>query len=522
MIYWGRVGFAIVGVIALAAGRSAAQSLDNVVLPSVDMPAVSDTMPASAMPNPPSVTPPAPESAPAAVPAEIPVAMPEPELPPISLPESTPPTEATAQMPEVAMPEPTSMPEPAPAPEAAAMPNAVPTPEQATAPADVPTDPAMPTPATLPDAGAVPGASPAFPAGQMAALPSANPASPLTQPVSGLSIGTFGISLMYSDEDINNLKQVLEVFEAVKVDTAQTPQGQTQEADLLAELLRASRGADPEAMPEMVQLPSFYIGTIMIHRPGDWSVWVNGALFNKKKMDNQALGIRIVGVSRDMVTLAWKPSNVAQAYQRYQDVQKEAASKQAEKKTAADPSADPASTGTDSANPGVQPPGAVAELVASAGMPFTKEKSHREVRAASIEFDKEAGEFIVTMRPNQTFIANSMQVMEGRFSAGLADPKTVGAVNQETPIDPLAAAMGMPGGGTQAPSVAGENAIANQLVDNLKQARGLAADMLGGGSVSQPPSSAAAPATAPASTPALPPVPATNSPATVPELPPTP
>lgn len=272
-----------------------------------------------------------------------------------------------------------------------------------------------------------------------------------------LSIGSFGVSLMYSDEDISNLKQVLEVYESAHANPVMQAQtGEKTEADLLAELLRAGQ-SDDQKEPELTALPTFYVGALIFPRNADWSIWINGELLNRKHSDSASQHIRVVGVARDNVAFAWKPENLAQAYQRYQAVKEQ--SKPATVSQAAQPEAQ-----------------AAAALTSATAVP-PKRDVHREARSGSIEFDKDNGEFVVRMRPNQTFMAETMQLFEGKLSTAVArvlqSPADGGLA--AAPDNAAAAASGQTASaapaGTAGQPMSGttdERALANQMLKNLQ------------------------------------------------------
>lgn len=493
-ILWMMIGISP-AVLLIAGGSSFAGSMDKVVLPAVEMPSDSNDSPLVNMPSPPSSLSALPSSdavdlPPITLPAadHTPVAQPQPFEPsvplpaaavaPVAVPEPEP-TATAPQLPAIEMPV-------IPMDQAATIPASEPVPAstEVMAPTETPQPAASPFPPVLADTKPIsdpsiqpaaviaPNASaspePQAPDEVFASLPPVNNAMLSSAP--GLSIGNFGQSLMYSDEDINNLQQVLEVFEAVKSQSvAKEGDKGTQEADLLAELLRASKG-DVEAAPVVLTaMPSFYVGTIIVQSGGDWSTWINGTMFNRARSENATMGVRIVGVTREMVTLAWKPENVAQAYQRYQDVQAEAKTKSAPAKK---PSDDKNKEGQSQTNK-TEVTG-VEALVAAQSAPYSRQKAHREVPMASVEFDKEAGEFIVTLRPNQTFVANSMQIMEGRFSEGIgaAGASTAPVAGSSAAADGAAtssATSAMPATGDAPAMGTDERALANQLIGNLQK-----------------------------------------------------
>lgn len=340
-------------------------------------------------------------------------------LPEVTLPGSSEPTIVIEAAPTMPAPAPMQMETPV------AQPIAEPAAESVVQPAVTPVaaDAAVGQPSTAP---AVAG-DPASATTAVAALPSGD-AALLTK---DLSIGEFGVSVMYSAEDINNLKAVLSVHEKNRMQETLDSLNPS-EADLLADLLRSAQGeGEKDAAGEIViqTLPSFYMSSILYRRPGDWTIWVNGQKLTAAKSEDATTGMRVKGISREMVTLAWKPVQLDGALLRWQENQ----------------------NGT-----------------------LSKNSKHREVRFSSVELDKEAGEFLITMRPNQTFAADTMQIFEGRYnysprSAAAGNPPEQVDASQPSSTDPLP----MPelseaeAAANQSGRVGVERQLADDLIENL-------------------------------------------------------
>jgi hypothetical protein len=251
----------------------------------------------------------------------------------------------------------------------------------------------------------------------VASLPAPAPVLPPEK----LSIGLFDLTIMYTSEDINNLKKVLEIFESRRPEQSMAD-ATPADGDLLAELLRAAKEGDGAAEEEVLVLPSFHLGSIMYRQAGDWSLWVNRQRFTPSELEDNANGIRVTSVSRDMATLVWKPTNVVPAFQRRQQLQQ---------------------------NPGV------------------RVNSHREARQSQLEFNEAAGEFTVSLKPNQTFVAESMQIMEGRtgFTLKVEEEAAADAAKGTNPnAEKSAGASGRYRGATGK-----ERQLADKLVNNVKK-----------------------------------------------------
>lgn len=187
-----------------------------------------------------------------------------------------------------------------------------------------------------------------------------------------LSMGSFGISLMYSHYDMSNLTQILDLYERTMGDKPkkEVEREEITDEDPLAELLK-EQPAEPKIVKEF-PLPNFYLGTVMYQHAGQWSVWINQKRINAThpSYDFGTAGtIRVSGITSNMVTLNWTPADMAQAVRTWLD--------------------------RDNLK--------VASL------------KHRQARGSSLSFDEKNKVFVVSMLNNQTFSANSMQIVEGKL-----------------------------------------------------------------------------------------------------------
>ena len=236
----------------------------------------------------------------------------------------------------------------------------------------------------------------------------------------------FGFSIMFKREDIINLEKVLATIGEEKEEDI--VEAAPSEDDILAEILKAAKGDEPEEQEVVVIeeddsdaiLPAFYLSSIIYRNPGDWSLWVNKKRITAKESDRPELGISVRGITKEVATLSWKPSNIDTATERWQQL-KEADS--------------------------------VDEI--------KKQKKHREVAFAKIDFDQEAGEFVVSMRPNQTFFADTMQVLEGKHEVKRVLVEEEPEFVQEPVQDRTGIARRDP--------LAVERGLANQALGNLKK-----------------------------------------------------
>lgn len=187
-----------------------------------------------------------------------------------------------------------------------------------------------------------------------------------------VSVGDFGISLMYSKYDISNMTQILEMFErTLGLKPAPEPKHEEIKDDPLEELLKQS-APEPKVV-EAFPLPNFYLGTVMFQTPGQWSIWINQKRINaaNPSYDFGTSGtIHVTSVSSNLVTLTWTPSDIKQAARVWLD--------------------------RDNVR--------VASL------------KHRQARVSNVDFDSKNKLFMVTMLNNQTFSAASMQIVEGKLA----------------------------------------------------------------------------------------------------------
>lgn len=251
-------------------------------------------------------------------------------------------------------------------------------------------------------------------------------------PPARLSIGNFGVSIMYTKEDINNLRQVLAIYENQQPKTQEVTQEESQEdADLLAELLRAAKqqdGADGNKLAEMTALPSFYLGTILYRQADDWAVWINRIRLDAENPADPATGLTVKAINRNEATLVWKPSNIVPAFRRWKQLEEH---------------------------------------------PEMRANRHRVASAGSVTFNEETGEFTITIRPHQTFFGDSMQVLEGKTGFISYVAPAVVPVNSVAPgpiAIPDAGPQPLPGSEGFRRKRLNEREAAAQLIDNTLEA----------------------------------------------------
>lgn len=326
---------------------------------------------------------------------------------------------------------------------------------------------AAPAAESLPDpsAGAQsPQADEAAPNGQpVTVLSDTKVAASSVQPQ--ISLGEFEFSLMFAPEDMATLRQVLMAYEVRKnTQTAQSgDEGEGADADLLAELLRNAQGDEalaPDAQAAPAALPDFYLGTIVFNHKGDWSVWINQQQLNPKKRTTADSQISVRAVGSGYATLVWKPENVIAAKMRWDEAK-------------------------------------------DSKLDGAKAWRHREVRGARIDYDDEKNEFIIVMRANQTFSADTMQLLEGRKitnkrTASANAPAISGGATSDAAaqtlglFDPAANGAGaIPTLPTDSQGSSLERGAANRLINNLNTATGAISGIAGGGNEPNAPSNPA-------------------------------
>jgi hypothetical protein len=190
------------------------------------------------------------------------------------------------------------------------------------------------------------------------------------------SVGSFGQSIMYLPEDIANMTRILQAYEGVQKGTTKSVAGAGtgNEDDILSELLAGVTGEAGETgtdgEPVIATMPDLYLSSIVYRGPGNWAVWINQRRFTSKDKHEEGVPqpISIRGISRDMITLGWIPTDIERAKTLWE-----------QRKTLKD-----------------------------------SVFRHRAAQYASIDFNDKEGMFLIAMRPNQTFSPENMDVMEGR------------------------------------------------------------------------------------------------------------
>lgn len=164
-----------------------------------------------------------------------------------------------------------------------------------------------------------------------------------------------GLSLMFTEKDMFSLVlPSLELYDKAEDPNNKTASN-TQATDDLTGLLESLKLKGEDKVQEAPQvLPNIYLGSIMYYSPSNWSIWLNG-----KKVTNAVNGpdkpLYVEAIDRTHVRLVWKPTSMTA---------------------------------------------------------LNKVLNKRKIATPEV-LDIEGSRVTVTMRPNQTFVASLLAVLEG-------------------------------------------------------------------------------------------------------------
>jgi len=182
------------------------------------------------------------------------------------------------------------------------------------------------------------------------------------------SYGEFPYSLMYSPNQIENMKRVLKTYE--------TKRRLPGAADI--EVVEEER---PQLVitPEPDAYPVFTLASVVYHARNDWSVWISGMRITPKTNDQT---LKVVGIGPDLVRFVWKPEYIMAMKRR-----------------------------------------AEADMFAK-----TDPVKHKLTKPNTVVLDTQADQVMFTLKPNQTFAPGYMATFEGRVAAPtlekIAEPVT--------------------------------------------------------------------------------------------------
>lgn len=173
-------------------------------------------------------------------------------------------------------------------------------------------------------------------------------------------------SLLFGPATIAKLRQAISYYQ---------PGGASETAgsDFLSDL-----SASPVAAPQeiIVQAPYFYLGSVISTPQGEWYIWLNGKRYAASHpLDDARLDITRIGSGA--VTFAWKPDAAAEIRENWRQRQEHDAAR------------------------------------------------HRTSR--NVSYDETENTVTFTLKPNQTFFSETMQVREGRISPRAVPVKVTNA-----------------------------------------------------------------------------------------------
>ncbi len=225
------------------------------------------------------------------------------------------------------------------------------------------------------------------------------------------SFGDVDISLMYAPEDMANMRRILELYERNREEdgavAAATGVVDAEIADIIAGL---TVGQQEDAV--MFDYPSFYLSTILYRSANDWAYWINGTRYANNK-PHERLQVRSISDSR--ISFVWKPGSLVE----------------------------------------------VADIWNAKASAQQKAFRHRSASGSEIQLDYNEGTISFSLRPNQTFVSEQMEVMEGRYVPNIAID------NEPVQVQNPGFIQGKP----QAPDL--EREAMENLIDNVRKMQNL-------------------------------------------------
>ena len=240
-------------------------------------------------------------------------------------------------------------------------------------------------------------------------------------------------SVMFPEKEINAFKTVLDSYLQEKRRQLRSDSGEViEDDDSLEALLRKLETADKEEIPDVV-LPDFFVSSIVYRNPSDWAVWINKEKLTSRAPESAQQKIKIQNISEYEVTFSWKPAELPSAFKRYRELvvnpleQQEASEEEAQVPEGAvqEAAEEQSEEKADDAN--------TEDETAAVRQVAKKESFHREAQSASMHFDEKDTQFIVTMRPNQTFAADVMRLFEGHYKT--VRVRSTGAEEDKSALD---------------------------------------------------------------------------------------
>jgi hypothetical protein len=107
------------------------------------------------------------------------------------------------------------------------------------------------------------------------------------------SYGESDISILFLPDQVTKMKDAIQAWEGI---------------DRAVPVAPTFVGAEPEIIKQVIEEPEtypvFYLSSIVYHNAADWAVWVSGFKITPSKNETD---VNIISVTKDMVTLSWKP-----------------------------------------------------------------------------------------------------------------------------------------------------------------------------------------------------------------------
>ena len=120
------------------------------------------------------------------------------------------------------------------------------------------------------------------------------------------SYGSFQYSLFFTPEEIERMKQVLNLVESQRGQSTPDAQANDDFTKLLENSVTVPN--DPTTYP------NFHLSSLTFKGPNAWVFWINGSKYTPKNLPPD---MTVQAISSRSVTLAWSPSYIATAHARW-------------------------------------------------------------------------------------------------------------------------------------------------------------------------------------------------------------
>jgi hypothetical protein len=151
---------------------------------------------------------------------------------------------------------------------------------------------------SVPPAQSQPGQNPSPSPEPVSPPPSPEPPRPAYR----ASYGSVSYSVLFSDDTMQQVRNALDQAERA-IAEGRSPVAPSVVATPGATEPVVASAAPP---PPQLQFPVFHVASIAYRSPKDWMLWINGQRATPKR---PFVGIEVVGVVKDRVTLRWVPDN---------------------------------------------------------------------------------------------------------------------------------------------------------------------------------------------------------------------